>query len=125
MTLLLSSFVLIWRQWYLGFMNGYAVRSVSETNTGNEVRKTAPGPQLIAHDSFLDAGQLMFGPSSASCLAIEAVQKNEAKPSNKEQSIKKQNINYTVKQRNGIDKEIQLTKSYGVTACIRSTGFPR
>ena len=56
-------------------MNGYAVRSVSETSTGNEARKTAPGPQLIAHDSFLDAGQLMFGPSSASCLAIEAVQK--------------------------------------------------
>ena len=74
-TLLFFSFVLIWRQWYLGFMNGYAVRSVSETSTGNEVRKTAPGPQLIAYDSFLDAGQLMFGPSSASCLAIEAVQK--------------------------------------------------
>ena len=56
-------------------MNGYAVRSVSETSTGNEVRKTAPGPQLIAYDSFLDAGQLMLGPSSASCLAIEAEQK--------------------------------------------------
>ena len=69
-------------------MNGYAVRSVSETSTGNEVRKTAPGPQLIAHDSFLDAGQLMFGPSSASCLAVEAVQKkkNEGKPSNKKQT---------------------------------------
>lgn len=69
-------------------MNGYAVRSVSETSTGNEVRKTAPGPQLIAYDSFLDAGQLMFGPSSVSCLAVEAVQKkkNEGKPSNKKQT---------------------------------------
>ena len=69
-------------------MKGYALRSVSETSTGNEVRKTAPGPQLIAYDSFLDAGQLMFGPSSASCLAVEAVQKkkNEGKPSNKKQT---------------------------------------
>ena len=83
MTLLLSSFVFIWCQWYLGFMKGYAVRSVSETSTGNEVRKTDRGPQLIAYDSFLDARQLMFGPSSASCLAIEAVQRNEAKPSDK------------------------------------------
>lgn len=87
MTLLLSSFVFIWCQWYLGFMKGYAVRSVSETSTGNEVRKTVPGPQVIVYDSFLDAGQLMFGPSSASCLAVEAVQKkNEGKPSNNKQT---------------------------------------
>ena len=79
MTLLLSSFAFISCQWYLGFMKGYAVKSVSETSTGNEVRKTVPGPQLIAYDSFLDAGKLMFGPCSASCLAVEAVQKKKKK----------------------------------------------
>lgn len=84
MTLLLSSFAFISYQWFLGFMKGCAVRSVSETSTGNEVRKIVPGPQLIAYDSFLDGGQLMFGPSSASCLAVETVQKKKKMKENRQ-----------------------------------------